>query len=228
MMKTNNPKKVVVLLSGGIDSVTALYDANERYDVMAAISFDYGSKHNHRELPFAGLQCGRLGVEHRIVELGFVAREFRSSLLKSGTDIPEDPYDEQSMRTTVVPFRNGVMLSIATGFAASRGAQAVVIGAHSGDHAIYPDCREEFMKRMAAAMQAGTYAQIDLLRPFVDYSKAQIITRGAELGIDFAQTWSCYKGGKIHCGVCGTCRERRAAFDQAGMADPTEYADCEL
>lgn len=218
--------KAMVLLSGGIDSVTALYDAVERCDVMAAISFDYGSKHNHRELPFAELHCGRLGIEHRIVELGFIAREFRSSLLRSGTDIPEDSYDEQSMRSTVVPFRNGVMLSIATGFAASRGAQAVVIGAHGGDHAIYPDCREEFMKPMAAAMQAGTYARIDLLRPFIDRSKAQIVARGAELGIDFAQTWSCYQGGSVHCGVCGTCRERRAAFDRAGIADPTEYAEC--
>jgi 7-cyano-7-deazaguanine synthase len=214
---------IVVLLSGGIDSVTALYHALSEAPVAAALSFDYGSRHNHRELPLARMHCARNGIRHASVPLDFIAREFRSSLLKGGAEIPEDPYDEDSMRSTVVPFRNGIMLSIAAGFAASVGADAVLIGAHGGDHAIYPDCREDFMRPMAAAMRAGTYEKIVLQRPFIDWSKADIVRRGAELGIDYRETWSCYKGGELHCGLCGTCRERRAAFAAAGITDPTEY-----
>lgn len=223
-MNANRTEKAVVLLSGGIDSVTAFHQARQNSEVIAAISFDYGSKHNRREIPFAQMHCRAAEVEHRSVELGFIARQFRSSLLESGAEIPGNPYDEESMRSTVVPFRNGIMLSLATGFAASRDASAVVIGAHGGDHAIYPDCRPAFMKSMAAAMRAGSYAGIELRHPFIDYSKAEIVARAAELGIDLAQTWSCYKGGEVHCGVCGTCRERRAAFKAAGIPDPTEYA----
>jgi 7-cyano-7-deazaguanine synthase len=128
------------------------------------------------------------------------------------------------MKSTVVPFRNGIMLSIAAGFAESRGAGGVVIAAHSGDHAIYPDCREDFLEPMARAIRAGTYAGIELLRPFVSMDKAAIARRGAELGIDFSRTWSCYKGGEVHCGTCGTCVERREAFELAGIPDPTTYA----
>ena len=128
------------------------------------------------------------------------------------------------MKSTVVPFRNGIMLSIAAGFAESRGAEAVVIAAHSGDHAIYPDCRESFMEPMARAIREGTYAQIELLRPFIAVDKTGIVRRGVELGVDFSHTWSCYKGSEIHCGTCGTCVERREAFLLAGVADPTIYA----
>jgi len=223
-VSAHDTKRVLVLLSGGIDSVTAFHDALQDSEVAAALSFDYGSKHNAREIPFAQSHCREAGIEHRVVRLGFIEKHFRSSLLKSGPDIPEDPYDEESMRSTVVPFRNGIMLSIATGLAASRDATAVVIGAHGGDHSIYPDCRPDFMQAMAAAMRAGTYAGIDLLRPFISRSKAQVVARAAELGVDLSRTWSCYKGGELHCGVCGTCRERRAAFRAAGVPDPTEYA----
>ena len=149
--------------------------------------------------------------------------EFKSDLLRSGCDIPEGHYAEESMKKTVVPFRNGIMLSIAAGFAESIGADAVTIAAHSGDHAIYPDCREPFMRAIGEAMEQGTYAGIKLLRPFIDMDKAAIARRGAELGVDFAETWSCYKGGEIHCGVCGTCVERREAFLLAGLQDPTVY-----
>jgi 7-cyano-7-deazaguanine synthase len=127
------------------------------------------------------------------------------------------------MKQTVVPFRNGIMLAIATGIAESRNADGLVIAAHSGDHAIYPDCREPFMRAMGAAMEEGTYARIRLLRPFIAMDKAAIARRGSELGIDFSETWSCYKGGEIHCGACGTCVERREAFILAGIADPTVY-----
>jgi 7-cyano-7-deazaguanine synthase len=127
------------------------------------------------------------------------------------------------MKRTVVPFRNGIMLAVACGFAESVDAEALAIAAHSGDHAIYPDCREPFMQGMATAMEEGTYARIRLLRPFIAMDKTAIARRGIELGIDFSETWSCYKGGEIHCGTCGTCVERREAFILAGIPDPTTY-----
>ena len=215
--------KVCVLLSGGMDSVTALYDALAHHEVIRCVSFDYGAKHNHREIPFARLHSERNGVLHHTISLGFINEFFKSDLLKSGGDIPEGHYAADNMKKTVVPFRNGIMLAIATGYAESVEADGLVIAAHSGDHAIYPDCREPFMQAMAQAMKEGTYAQVDLLRPFIDTDKAGIARRGVELGIDFAETWSCYKGGEIHCGLCGTCVERREAFKDAGVADPTLY-----
>ena len=216
--------KVVVLLSGGMDSVTAFHAALREHEVVAGLSFDYGAKHHARELPMAVWHCAQAGIPHRVAPLGFVAEEFSSDLLSSGGAIPDGHYEEASMKSTVVPFRNGIMLSIAAGFAESRGAEGVVIAAHSGDHAIYPDCREDFLEPMARAIRAGTYAGIELLRPFVAMDKAAIARRGAELGVDFSRTWSCYKGGEVHCGTCGTCVERREAFLLAGLPDPTVYA----
>lgn len=217
--------KVVVLVSGGMDSVTALHGAAREHEVVAGLSFDYGSKHNHRELPFASWHCRQLGVPHEIVALGFMDRLFKSDLLKSGGAIPEGHYEAENMKQTVVPFRNGILLSIAAGYAESAGAEGLVIAAHSGDHAIYPDCREDFMRPMADAIRAGTYAGIEVLRPFIDLRKEGIAAIGAGLGIDFAQTWSCYKGGEMHCGKCGTCVERKEAFALAGLPDPTVYGD---
>jgi len=207
-----------------MDSVTALYWAGRKHSLVAAVSFDYGSKHNSRELPYAAEHAARLGVRHEVVELPFVGRLFSSALLTGGSDIPEGHYADDTMRQTVVPFRNAIMLSIAAGFAESLGAEGLVIAAHTGDHAVYPDCREEFMRAMADAMRSGTYAGIQLLRPFIGFDKAGIAAEGARLGIDFSRTWSCYKGGAIHCGQCGTCVERREAFIQAGLPDPTVYA----
>ncbi len=215
--------KVVVLVSGGMDSVAALHAAARGHEVVAGLSFDYGSKHNARELPFAARHCARLGVPHEVVGLDVMDRLFKSDLLRSGGEIPEGHYEADNMRRTVVPFRNGILLAIAAGYAESVGAAGLVIAAHSGDHAIYPDCREDFMRPMAEAVRAGTYAGIELLRPFVDGRKEDIAAIGAKLGIDFAETWSCYKGGELHCGKCGTCVERREAFVLAGLEDPTEY-----
>lgn len=217
--------KVIVLVSGGMDSVAALYDANEEHEVVGTVSFDYGSKHNHKEIPLARHHSKKLGVPHQVISLGFVNEMFSSDLLQSGGDIPEGHYEESNMKATVVPFRNGIMLSIAAGFAESREAEGLVIAAHSGDHAVYPDCREEFMQSMGDAIRLGTYADIHLIRPFIDVRKEDIAARGHELGVDFSQTWSCYKGGDIHCGKCGTCVERREAFQIAGLEDPTEYSD---
>lgn len=217
--------KTFVLLSGGMDSTTALYWAKREHEVMGAVSFDYGSKHNHREIGLAAWHCGHLNVWHDIVPLPFVNELFTSDLLRSGGEIPEGHYEEESMKRTVVPFRNGIMLSIACGLAESRGAAGLVIAAHAGDHAIYPDCREPFMQGIAAAMREGTYAHIELLRPFIHLDKAAIAMLGHQFGVDYSKTWSCYKGGEIHCGKCGTCVERREAFIKAGISDPTAYAD---
>lgn len=215
--------KVCVLLSGGMDSVTALYEVLGTHQVVATLSFDYGAKHNACEIPFAKLHSERNGIPHQIIPLDFINTLFKSDLLKSGGDIPDGHYAEASMKQTVVPFRNGIMLAIAAGYAESVDAEGLVIAAHSGDHAIYPDCREPFMQAMATAMGEGTYAKIQLLRPFIAMDKTGIAKRGAELGIDFSETWSCYKGGAVHCGVCGTCVERREAFLLAGIPDPTLY-----
>lgn len=215
--------KAVVLLSGGMDSTVAFYEVRRSHEVVAALSFDYGSKHNACEIPFAKLHAERAGVPHHTIPLGFINEHFTSDLLQSGGDIPDGHYAEENMKRTVVPFRNGIMLAIACGLAESKEAQALAIAAHSGDHAIYPDCREPFMQGMADAMREGTYEKIELLRPFINMDKTGIAKRGAELGIDFAETWSCYKGGEVHCGTCGTCVERREAFMLAGLEDPTDY-----
>ena len=213
-------REVVVLVSGGVDSVTALYHAAHEGPVAAGLSFHYGSKHNDRELPLAAEHCCRLGVRHEIIALDFMNRLFKSDLLKSGGPIPRVAYEPASMQRTVVPFRNGILLSIAAGFAESVGAQGLVIAAHTGDHAIYPDCREAFMTAMHEAIRLGTYAGIEVLRPFITLTKADIVRRGLELGVDFARTWSCYEGGARPCGQCGTCVERREAFRLAGIPDP--------
>jgi 7-cyano-7-deazaguanine synthase len=218
---------VVVLCSGGMDSVTALHWARREHDVAAVVSFDYGAKHNHREIPFAAEHAVLVGARHEIITLEFVNRLFASALLQSGGAIPEGHYEAENMKQTVVPFRNAIMLSIACGFAESVGAEGLVIAAHGGDHAIYPDCREDFMRAMGDAMRLGTYAAVKLLRPFIALNKGQIAAEGARLGVDFARTWSCYKGGAVHCGKCGTCVERREAFAVAGLNDPTAYASTE-
>jgi len=220
-MSTQN--KAVVLLSGGMDSVTALHHAHAEYHVTAALSFHYGSKHNDRELPFAARHAHALHIPHHTIPLDFIGHTFKSDLLRTGGEIPKGHYEEASMKATVVPFRNGIMLSIAAGFAESHEATGLIIAAHAGDHAIYPDCREDFMKSIADAIRLGTYAKIEVIRPFIAMTKAQIVQRGHALGIDYASTWSCYVGGDLHCGECGTCVERREAFHLAALPDPTEY-----
>lgn len=215
--------KTLVLLSGGMDSVTALHWAHRHHDVVGALSFHYGSKHNDREIPFAKWQAQQLGIPHVEMDLGFMNQYFKSSLLSSGEAIPEGHYAAENMKSTVVPFRNGIMLSVACGYAESLEAEGLIIAAHGGDHAIYPDCREPFMAAMGEAMRHGTYTQTQLLRPFIDMDKGEIAKLGQELGVDYAQTYSCYKGAELHCGLCGTCVERKEAFKLAGVPDPTHY-----
>ena len=206
-----------------MDSVTLLYDYR---DVVAlAVTFDYGSNHNAREIACARIHCQRLGIEHIVIPLAFVAKYFKSSLLSGADAIPEGNYDDENMKSTVVPFRNGIMLAVACGIAESRDLRRVMLANHFGDHAIYPDCRRDFVDAMSEAMRCGTYCGVTVFAPYTDITKADIARRGAQLGIDYAETYSCYKGGEHHCGRCGTCRERREALAEAGIADPTLYDD---
>lgn len=217
--------KSLVVYSGGLDSTTALYWAKEQYKEVEAITFDYGSKHNETEYSYACLQCAKLGVKLTRINLDFINRYFKSDLLKSGGDIPEGYYTAENMKSTVVPFRNGIMLSIAAGFAESNNCDVIILGNHSGDHAIYPDCRPEFIKGIKEAIYQGTEKHIEVVSPFCNMSKSDIVRVGSELGVDFSLTYSCYKGKEKHCGKCGTCQERKEAFEQAGIIDTTEYED---
>jgi len=217
----NTKKDTILILSGGMDSTTLLYDCQDC--IALAISFDYGSNHNAREIPFARLHCQRLGIEHLVIPLEFMSRYFESSLLQGADAIPEGHYAEANMKSTVVPFRNGIMLSVAVGMAESRGLQYVMMANHGGDHTIYPDCRPEFVSAFSDAACAGTFNGVCLLSPYTNMTKGQIAARGRELGIDYSETWSCYKGGEKHCGRCGTCVERKEALAEAGIPDPTDY-----
>lgn len=214
-------KDAVLILSGGMDSVTMLYDYQER--IAVAISFDYGSNHNAKEIPFAQLHCRRLGIEHLVIPLEFIHRYFDSSLLQGAEAIPEGHYAADNMKSTVVPFRNAIMLSVAVGLAESRHLNYVMMANHGGDHTIYPDCRPEFVKAFSDAAVAGTYEKVEVWAPYTTLTKVDIAKRGKELGIDYSETWSCYKGGDVHCGRCGTCVERKEALEQAGIADHTAY-----
>ncbi len=214
---------VAVLLSGGLDSTTALHWAHRRHKVVCALSFDYGSNHAAQELACARWQAESLGLPYHEIDLRSISAHLESALLSGADAIPTADYAEDNLKQTVVPFRNGIFLAIAAGIAESKGAEGIVIAAHGGDHALYPDCRENFMNAMASAISLGTYANLQILRPFISNTKEEITAIGAELGVDFAHTYSCYCGGVQHCGQCATCRERREAFTAAGIPDPTPY-----
>ena len=216
-------KDSVIIVSGGMDSITLLHERHE--EIALGISFDYGSNHNSREIPFARMHCQRLGIKHLVIPLDFMSVYFRSSLLDGADAIPEGHYEDANMKSTVVPFRNGIMLSIACGIAESNGLSRVFIANHGGDHAIYPDCRSEFIKAMDAAMSAGTYAHINIEAPYTEITKTDIALIGKAIGLDYTETWSCYKGGNVHCGKCGTCVERQEALRNAGIEDKTEYSN---
>ena len=214
-------KDGVIIVSGGIHSITLLYERKD--EIALGISFDYGSNHNAREIPLARMHCERLGIRHLVINLSFIHQYFKSSLLSGAEKIPEGSYDDDNMKSTVVPFRNGIMLSIAVGIAECEGLKKVFIANHGGDHAIYPDCREEFIEAINAASQAGTYEHVRILAPYTNITKTDIALRGKQLGIDYSETWSCYKGGEVHCGKCGTCVERKQALREAGLEDTTQY-----
>jgi 7-cyano-7-deazaguanine synthase len=214
-------KDAIIVLSGGMDSVTMLHEYASRIEL--AVNFSYGSNHNARELECARYHCKQLGIELIEIDLSFIGQYFHSSLLEGAEAIPEGNYDFDNMKSTVVPFRNGIMLSAAAGLAESHGLKTVMIANHSGDHALYPDCRESFIKAMSDAISQGTYEGIKIYAPYCLLTKGQIAMRGKRLDVDYAHTYSCYKGGEKHCGRCGTCIERHQALVEAEIDDPTEY-----
>jgi 7-cyano-7-deazaguanine synthase len=213
----------VIVLSGGMDSVTlATYMAKERKRIYA-ITFDYGSKHAGREIEMAMRTVQKLGINHKIVELPFINQLFRSNLLKSGPPVPDGRYDDDVMSKTVVPFRNAILMSIAVGYAQSIGASSVLLGSHSGDHHIYPDCRPEFNEAFRRTVALGTENKVQVHMPFNHMDKRDIGDLGRAIGVNFKDTWTCYKGGAYHCGTCGSCDERKYALRHEEGKDPTIY-----
>ena len=214
-------KNSAIIVSGGMDSITLLYDHKD--EIALCISFDYGSNHNAREIPFAKMHCERLGIKHITINLDFMHQYFKSRLLDGAEAIPEGHYADDNMKSTVVPFRNGIMLAIAIGIAESNNLDQVFIANQGGDHTIYPDCRPEFINAKDAAATAGTYNNVKVIATYTKITKSDIARNGKRLGIDYAETWSCYKGGEVHCGKCGTCVERKEALAEAGIEDKTIY-----
>lgn len=216
-------KKTVLIYSGGLDSTVALYLLKSQGYEVKALSVDYGQRHK-KEIEFAKYHCRKLGIEHQVADLTSITHLLAgSSQTSPDVAVPDGHYAEESMKLTIVPNRNMIMLSVAIGWAVSQKADSVAYAAHAGDHAIYPDCRPEFAEAMNEAAQLADWHQVSLLRPFVQWSKADIAAEGQRLGVEFELTWSCYKGGLSHCGTCGTCVERREAFALAGITDPTLY-----
>lgn len=209
---------MLIIYSGGLDSTTLLYEYKDK--IKLAISFDYGSKHNKKELKYAKYHCKKLRIEHIIIKLDFINKYFDSNLLQSGAEIPNGHYEDSVMKKTVVPFRNGIMLSIAIGLAESRNIKKVLIANHSGDHVIYPDCRATFIHAINEAAAYGTYNKVNVLSPYNNMTKRDIALIGSNLNIENKKTWSCYKGQDLHCGVCGTCIERKEALKDF---DNTQY-----
>ena len=208
-------KDSIIVLSGGMDSTTLLHDRKDQ--IALAVTFNYGSRHNAREIECAKINCKILGIEHIVIPLEFMGKYFKSSLLIGGDEIPEGHYADENMKSTVVPFRNGIMLSIAAGLAESRGLKKVMLANHGGDHAIYPDCRPGFVDAMSKAIEEGTYDGIIIDAPYTSITKSDIARIGKRIGVDYNLTYSCYKGGEKHCGKCGTCVERMEALKDAGI-----------
>lgn len=214
-------KKGIVILSGGVDSTTLLWEY--RHDIALALSYDYGSRHNEREIACARWQAEQAGIEHLVIPLSFIAQYFRSDLLKSGGEIKLGSYSSENIASTVVPFRNGIMLAIAAGLAESRKLSQLYLANHFGDHALYPDCTAAFIEGMKAAILHGTTCQVEVCAPYTHLDKKEIVRRGLALGVDYAHTYSCYQGEELHCGQCATCIERQEAFLYNGVKDPQSY-----
>lgn len=223
-MSSNKPTAVVVF-SGGMDSTVLLYKLLSEGVECYPISFHYGQRHS-KELAFASATCHRLGLTHEVVELPEIL--FRgSSQTSPEIAVPEGHYAQESMKQTIVPNRNMVMLALAGAYAQSKKLDLVAYAAHAGDHAIYPDCRPEFVNAMDTAFFHSAWTPPKLVAPFIYLHKYQIVEQGYKLAVPFSLTWSCYKGGELHCGKCGTCVERMEAFDLAKVADPTTYGEGE-
>jgi len=214
--------KAVAIVSGGMDSVTLVYYLKSLGMDLHLLCFNYGQRHV-KELQYAKLCAQTLNIEYDIVGMGQLGVLLKGSALTDNIDVPEGHYENENMKTTVVPNRNAIMLSIAYGVAVAEKANFVATGVHSGDHTIYPDCRSEFIDAFNLASQIATDTKIEILAPFVHFTKIEIIKLGTNLGVNYSDTWSCYKGLVHHCGKCGTCVERKEAFMLAKIEDPTIY-----
>ncbi len=215
-------EKVVVVYSGGMDSFTVLNRARkDGYDVYA-LSFDYGQRHS-KELTFAKAVCDDLNIPHKIVDIRAINQLLAGSSLTDEIDIPEGHYEEESMKSTVVPNRNMILISLAVGYAVSIGAHKVYYGAHSGDHAIYPDCRPEFVEKMNDVCQIANYEAVEIYSPYLHDTKIDILTDGLNMGLDYSKSWTCYNGREKACGKCGACQERLEAFEKNKVTDPLPY-----
>lgn len=215
---------VVVIYSGGMDSYTLLHVARARGLNVHALSFNYGQRHV-RELESAAAVCESLGIPHKVVDIRAMGEVMAGSALTSDVDVPEGHYEEDSMKATVVPNRNMILVSLATGYAVTVGAGAVWYGAHGGDHAIYPDCRPEFVEKMDAVCRVANYEPVAVEAPFMALDKGEILAEGLKLGLDYSQTWTCYNGRERACGRCGSCVERLEAFASHGVTDPLVYEE---
>jgi 7-cyano-7-deazaguanine synthase len=218
----SKPDKVVVIYSGGMDSFTLLHQVINEGKRVYALSFNYGQKHS-KELHYAQKVSDELGIPHKIVDITAINQLLLGSSLTDDIEIPEGHYEEESMKSTVVPNRNMIMLSLAVGYAVSIGATAVYFGAHGGDHAIYPDCRPEFVEKMDAVSKIANYEPVEILAPFLNSDKIDILKAGLALGLDYGKSWTCYNGRERACGKCGSCRERLEAFEKNGQKDPLRY-----
>lgn len=215
-------QKVVVIYSGGMDSFTVLNKAiKDGFDVYP-LSFDYGQRHK-KELDYAATVCKKLAVPHKVVDISAINQLLGGSSLTSDIDVPEGHYEEDSMKNTVVPNRNMILLSMAIGYAVSLNASKVYYGAHAGDHAIYPDCRPEFVQKMHDVSMIANYEPVEIYSPYLRVSKIAILTDGLAMGLNYADTWTCYNGREKACGKCGACQERLEAFEKNNVVDPLEY-----
>ncbi|MGO1232117.1 MAG: 7-cyano-7-deazaguanine synthase QueC [Marinobacter sp.] len=213
---------VVVIYSGGMDSFTLLHLARARGLKVHALSFNYGQRHV-RELEAASAVCQAEAIPHKVIDIRAMSEVMSGSSLTSDIEVPEGHYEEDSMKSTVVPNRNMILLSLATGYAVTVGAQAVWYGAHGGDHAIYPDCRPDFVEKMDAVCRVANYEPVGVEAPFMAMDKGEILGEGLKLGLDYSQTWTCYNGREKACGRCGSCVERLEAFAAHGIEDPLSY-----
>lgn len=216
--------KIVAIASGGLDSTVMVYALRAEGHELALLTFDYGQRHR-KEIEFACKTAERLGLSHEVVNIRDVSRLLRSALTTPDIPVPEGPYAPGTMQHTVVPNRNAIFLSIAAGYALSIGFEGVALAVHAGDHPVYPDCRPSFIQAFEHMVRIATDSDLWILAPFVNKKKEEIVALGARLGVPFEDTWSCYRGGERHCGVCPTCLERKEAFRRAGVPDPTVYEE---
>jgi len=214
--------KVVVIYSGGMDSFTVLNRALKDGKEVYALSFDYGQRHV-KELDCARSVCQQLNVKHKVIDISAINQLLAGSSLTDDIDIPEGHYEAENMKSTVVPNRNMILLSLAVGYAVSVGACQVYYGAHSGDHAIYPDCRPEFVQKMNDVCQIANYEAVEIFSPYLAVSKTAILTDGLSMGLNYSNTWTCYNGREKACGKCGACQERLEAFADNNATDPLAY-----